>query len=47
MLVHEGWYLQPLFFFWGGGGQYVHVHGVCALNAYIALVFIDQEIIHT
>lgn len=31
----------------GGGGQYVHVHGVRALNAYIALVFIDQEIIHT
>lgn len=46
ILVHEGWYLQP-FFFGGGGGQYVHVHGVRALNAYIALVFIDQEIIHT
>lgn len=25
----------------------MHVHGVGALNAYIALVFIDQEIIHT
>lgn len=36
-----------LFFWRGEGGQYVHVRGVCALNAYIALVFIDQEIIHT